>query len=50
MTPDMPPPRLAWSFLKRALLAGVLIVGMSAGAVSAAGLITADGLDPGRRA
>ena len=44
MTPDVPPPRLAWSFLKRALLAGILIVGMSAGAVSAAGLITADEL------
>lgn len=44
MTPDMPPPRLAWAFLKRALLAGMAIVLLSAVSVSAAGLLTADEL------
>jgi len=44
VTPDAPPPRLALSFLKRALLASTLIILLSAGAVSAAGIITADSL------
>jgi LCP family protein required for cell wall assembly len=43
VTPDTPP-QLALSFLKRALLASTLIILLSAGAVSAAGIITADDL------
>ncbi len=39
MNPDTPPPKLAASYLKRALLAAVLVVTLSAGGVSAAGIV-----------